>query len=257
MTLNSNANPSTQTSDWDLFVTGFSLKGDYNNGTAYKTGDVVRVGGVTYISIADTTGNRPPNVLYWDKLNEGLYWKGTWTNAAYYDKGDIVRGAINTDTSYVAVTSHTANNVGPSTINEPGYAPGAGVDTSVWQLLAGGPENDTLSAQGDLLIYGASGPSRLAIGSPGQALVVNSAGTLPEWGYVGQIDQVYYVSPDGTDVPAPDGGVTLDRAWRSIRYALHQMDKGPRNPQAVNLLERNKAFIQDETIANLLGPEAP
>ena len=26
--------------------------------------------------------------------------------------------------------------------------------TSVWQLLAGGPENDTLSAQGDLLIYG-------------------------------------------------------------------------------------------------------
>ena len=249
LTLNSNKNPSTQTSDWDLFVTGFSLKGDYNNGTAYKTGDVVRVGGVTYISIADTTGNRPPNVLYWDKLNEGLYWKGTWTNAAYYDKGDIVRGAINTDTSYVAVTSHTANNVGPSTINEPGYAPGAGVDTSVWQLLAGGPENDTLSAQGDLLIYGASGPSRLAIGSPGQALVVNSAGTLPEWGYVGQIDQVYYVSPDGTDVPAPDGGVTLDRAWKSIRYALHQMDKGPRNPQAVNLLERNKAFIQDETIA--------
>ena len=249
LTLNSNKNPSTQTSDWDLFVTGFSLKGDYNNGTAYKTGDVVRVGGITYISIADTTGNRPPNVLYWDKLNEGLYWRGTWTNATYYDKGDIIRGAINTDTSYVAVTSHTANNVGPSTINEPGYAPGAGVDTSVWQLLAGGPENDTLSAQGDLLIYGASGPSRLAIGNPGQALVVNSAGTLPEWGYVGQIDQVYYVSPDGSDVPAPDGGVTLDRAWKSIRYALHQMDKGPRNPQAVNLLERNKAFIQDETIA--------
>ena len=25
--------------------------------------------------------------------------------------------------------------------------------------------------------------------------------------------------------------------------------KDPRNPQAVNLLERNKAFIQDETIA--------
>ena len=155
LTLNSNKNPSTQTSDWDLFVTGFSLKGDYDNATAYKTGDVVRVGGITYISIADTTGNRPPNVLYWDKLNEGLYWRGSWTNATYYDKGDIVRGAINSDTSYVAVTSHTANNVGPSTINEPGYAPGAGVDTSVWQLLAGGPENVTLSAQGDLLIYGA------------------------------------------------------------------------------------------------------
>ena len=29
------------------------------------------------------------------------------------------------------------------------------------------------------------------------------------------------------------------------------MDKGPRNPQAVNLLERIKAFIQDETIAGI------
>ena len=33
--------------DWDLFVTGSSLKGDYDNATAYKTGDVVRVGGST------------------------------------------------------------------------------------------------------------------------------------------------------------------------------------------------------------------
>jgi hypothetical protein len=146
LTNNLNKVPSTQTSDWDLFVTGFSLKGDYSNVTAYKTGDVVRVGGVTYIAIADTTGNRPPNVLYWDKLNEGLYWKGTWANATYYDKGDVVRGAVNTDTSYICITSHTSNNVGPATINEPDYAPGAGVDTSVWQLLSGGPENDVLSS---------------------------------------------------------------------------------------------------------------
>ena len=249
LTNNLNKVPSTQTSDWDLFVTGFSLKGDYSNVTAYKTGDVVRVGGVTYIAIADTTGNRPPNVLYWDKLNEGLYWKGTWANATYYDKGDIVRGSVNTDTSYICITSHTSNNVGPSTINQPDYAPGAGVDTSVWQLLSGGPENDVLSSEGDILIYGASGPARLPIGAAGQALVVNSAGTLPEWGYVGQVDQVYYVGPNGVDNPAPNAGVTLDRPWRSVRYALHQMDQGPRNPQGVYMFTRNKAFIQAETIA--------
>ena len=246
---NLNKVPSTETADWDLFVTGFSLKGDYNNATGYKTGDVVRVGGVTYICIADTTGNRPPNVLYWDKLNEGLYWKGTWSNATYYDKGDVVRGAINTDTSYVCITSHTSNNVGPATINEPGYAPGAGVDTAVWELLSGGPENDVLEQQGDILIYGQSGPVRLPIGAAGQALVVNSAGTLPEWGYVGQIDQVYYVGPNGVDQPAPNAGVTLDRPFRSVRYALNQLDKGPRNPQGVYMLTRNKAFVQAETIA--------
>ena len=246
---NINKVPSTETADWDLFVTGFSLKGDYNNATAYKTGDVVRVGGITYIAIADTTGNRPPSVLHWDKLNEGLYWKGTWANATYYDKGDIVRGSVNTDTSYICVSSHTSNNVGPSTINQPDYAPGVGVDTSVWQLLSGGPENDVISAEGDILIYGASGPARLPIGASGQALVVNAAGTLPEWGFVGQVDQVYYVGPGGVDTPAPNAGVTLDSPFKTVRYALHQIDLGPRNPQGVNLLERNKAFVQDETIA--------
>ena len=248
-TLNENKVPSTQVSDWALFVTGFNLRGDYNNGTAYKTGDVVRVGGFTYINIADSTGNRPPNVVYWNKLNEGMYWKGNWSNATYYDKGDIVRGTLNTDTSYICVTSHTSNNQAPSTINQPDYPAGAGVDTSSWQLLSGGPENDVLSAEGDILIYGASGPQRLPIGTSGQALVVNAAGTLPEWGNVGKIDQVYYVSPNGTDSPAPTSGVTLDRAWKTIRYALHEIDKGPRNPQAAYMLTRNKAYIQDETIA--------
>ena len=249
-TNNVNKQPSQYPADWDLFVTGFSLKGDYDNATAYKTGDVVRVGGFTYLNIEDSTGNRPPNVTYWNKLNEGLYWKGAWANATYYDKGDIVRGTINTDTSYICIQSHTSNNVGPSTINQPDAAPGAGVDSgSYWQLLSGGPENDVISAQGDLLIYGPSGPARLPIGRAGQSLVVNDAGTLPEWGYVGQVDQVYYVGPDGQDIAAPDAGVTLDRPWASVRYGLFNIEKGPRYPFSTYLLERNKQFIQDETIA--------
>ena len=249
-TNNINKQPSQYTNDWDLFVTGFSLKGDYNNATAYKTGDVVRVGGFTYLCTADTTGNRPPNVAYWDKLNEGLFWKGAWANATYYDKGDIVRGTINTDTSYICIQSHTSNNIAPATINQPDAAPGAGVDSgSYWQLLSGGPENDVISAQGDLLIYGPSGPARLPIGRPGQSLVVNNAGNLPEWGYVGQVDQVYYVAPGGQNLSAPDAGVTLDRPWASVRYGLFNIEKGPRYPFSTYLLERNKQFIQDETIA--------
>jgi len=247
---NINKQPSQYPADWDLFVTGFSLKGDYNNATAYKTGDVVRVGGFTYLCIDDTTGNRPPNVAYWDKLNEGLYWKDGWTNATYYDKGDIVRGAINTDTSYICIESHTSNNVAPATINQPDAAPGAGVDSGTyWQLLSGGPENDVISAQGDLLIYGPSGPARLPIGRAGQALVVNTAGTLPEWGYVGQVDQVYYVAPSGENIEAPDAGVTLDRPFKNVRYGLFQIEKGPRYPFSSYLLERNKQFVQDEVIA--------
>ena len=246
---NINKLPPDNSDDWTLFVTGFNLRGDYNGATAYKQGDVVRVGGFTYLAIADGTGNRPPNVTKWDKLNEGLYWKGAWTNATYYDKGDIVRGTTNTTTSYLCITEHTSNNVGPSTINQPDYPPGAGVDTSAWQLLAGGAESSVLTTKGDLLIYGQSGPARLPIGKAGQTLVVNNAGDLPEWGYFGAIDQVYYTGPAGQDKPSPDAGTTLDKPWKSLRYALWQIEQGPRNPQGTYLLERNKAFIQEETLA--------
>ena len=248
-TNNVNKNPPLNSSDWTLFVTGFNLRGDYNAVTAYKQGDVVRVGGFTYLAIADTTGNKPPSVLHWDKLNEGLYWKGNWANATEFDRGDIVRGTTNTNTSYICVTGHTSNNVGPSTINQPDYPPGAGVDTSVWSLLASGTENAVLSVKGDLLIYGQSGPARLPIGKAGQTLIVNSAGDLPEWGYFGAVDQVYYVSETGTDVPAPDSGPTLDKPWKTLRYALWQIEQGPRNPQGTYMMERNKAFIQAEIIA--------
>jgi hypothetical protein len=246
-----NKNPNTYAGvDWDLFVTGFRLRGDYNNGTAYLNGDVVRLGGFTYICIEDSTGNRPPNVTYWDKLNEGIYWKANWANATLYDKGDVVRGIINTNNSYICILAHTSNNVGPATITQPDYPPGAGVDTGTyWQLLSGGAESTALTTQGDLLVYGPSGPTRLPIGLSGQTLLVNSAGTLPEWGYFGKINNVWYVANSGVDAPAPDYGATLNQPWKTIQYALKEIDKGPLYPNARNLLLRNKAFIQRETIA--------
>jgi hypothetical protein len=250
-TNNANKNPNTYAGvDWDLFVTGFRLRGDYNNGTAYLNGDVVRLGGFTYICIEDSTGNRPPNVTYWDKLNEGIYWKGNWANATLYDKGDVVRGIINANNSYICILAHTSNNVGPAIITQPDYAPGPGVDTGTyWQLLSGGAESTALSTQGDLLLYGPSGPTRLPIGLSGQTLLVNSSGTLPEWGYFGKIDNVWYVALSGVDAPAPDYGATLNQPWRTIQYALKEIDKGPLYPKAKNLLVRNKAFIQRETVA--------
>jgi hypothetical protein len=250
-TNNANKDPNTYTGvDWDLFVTGFRLRGDYDNGTAYLNGDVVRLGGFTYICIEDSTGNRPPNVTYWDKLNEGIYWKANWTNATLYDKGDVVRGIINANNSYICILAHTSNNVGPSTITQPDYPPGPGVDTGTyWQLLSGGAESTALSTQGDLLVYGPSGPTRLPIGLSGQTLLVNSAGTLPEWGYFGKINNVWYVANSGVDAPAPDYGATLNQPWKTIQYALKEIDKGPLYPNARNLLLRNKAFIQRETIA--------
>ena len=87
-----------------------------------------------------------------NKLNEGLYWKGAWANATYYDKGDIVRGTINTDTP-TFVFNHTHSTMLVLSINQ-SMRPGAGVDPVHTGNYYGGPENDVISAQGDLLIYG-------------------------------------------------------------------------------------------------------
>ena len=241
-TNNYGATPFNNTSNWDLFTTGFSLKGDYDNATNYKVGDVVRVGGWTYLAIADGVGNRPPDNTKWDKLNQGFYWKNTWTNGAYYDKGDTVRG-INNINSYVCVLEHTADQV--TAQNRPDQ------DTSGtnWNLLSGGVESGNLTTRGDLVYYGGAGPTRLAIGSPGQVLKVNDAGTDPVWAYFGQIEAVYYVAPTGVDEEVPAYGVTLDKPFKTVQFGLQQIEKGARKPYATQLLRRNKAFIVAETLA--------
>jgi hypothetical protein len=84
----------------------------------------------------------------------------------------------------------------------------------------------------------------LPVGLEGQVL---RAGTEdPEWVTLGATDQVYYVAPHGTDLPSPIHGRTIDKPWKTIRYACEQVEKGPRNPNAQYLLEMNRVFIQRE-----------
>src|SRR5258708_27869782 len=47
---------------------GFSFKGAYNPATAYGLNDVLTSGGSTYIVIAPTTGNAPPNATYYNLM---------------------------------------------------------------------------------------------------------------------------------------------------------------------------------------------
>jgi len=238
---NTNVVPFGNPGTWDLFTTGFSLQGDYNNATAYKVGDVVRVGGYTYLCIANSTGNRPPDVSYWDRLNQGIEWKESWTDATYYDLGDAVRG-INNNNTYICVQAHTSDEVAVQN------RPDQDTNGDYWNLLSGGVESGNLTTIGDLVYYGGSGPTRLPIGKAGQVLKVNAAGNAPEWAYFGQLDQIYYVGPGGTDNEAPANGVTVDKPWGSVRWACDQIRQGPRNPNAASLLLRNRAFIQEQIV---------
>ncbi len=51
------ANPSITTTDWDLFTEGLKFQSDWTNATSYKIGEVVRLGGYTYLATANSPAN--------------------------------------------------------------------------------------------------------------------------------------------------------------------------------------------------------
>jgi hypothetical protein len=208
--------------------------------TAYLVGDVVRLGGYTYLAIANATGQRPPNPTFWERLNQGIEWKNTWTNATLYDVGDAVRYG---DNSYICVLGHTSDQV--TLTNRPDQDTG-GVN---WNVVASGAEVNVLTTAGDIVYTSGSGPARLPIGTLGQVLRVNSAGNAPEWASFGKLNNIFYVeSTTGVDALAPIYGSTLDRPWKTVRYATEQVQSGPNNYNTRTLLERNRSYIQDEIV---------
>ena len=198
-------------------------------------------------TMTGTAGALPGNALYWDKLNEGLSWKGVWTDDTEYFLGDLIRYGAN---NYICIQNHRSEADDGSTIGAEGGGaansrPDQDVSGSYWNAFTIGNDLDVLTTTGDLVYYSGAGPARLPVGIEGQVLVSN--GTLPEWRTLGSTDQVYYVAPHGTDSPAPVFGKTLDKPWKTIRYACEQVENGPRNPNAQHLLELNRAFLQRET----------
>jgi len=226
--------PSTNTTDWSLFSTGFNLVGDWNIGTAYRVGEVIRLNGFTYVAVADNTGNTPPNATYWSKLNEGIKWRSTWLTSTAYVLGDAVADGSN---SYICIQTHTSS--APS-------RPSNDTLGTYWNLLSGGNEESVLTTVGDLVFYGGAGAARLPIGDEGQVLSVENG--LPAWTYFGRIAKVFYVGPNGVNSPAPTYGLTIDQPFASVRYALEQIEKGYQNADAAFLLKNNRQFIQKEIV---------
>jgi len=242
-TVNLAAVPSTSTANWDLFSKGFSFTTDWSNATSYKVGEVVRLNGYTYLCILDHSGQTPPSATYWTRLNSGVLWKGEWANSTAYYLGDAVRYMSNV---YICVQNHTSNDDDSTTFTDSTRSPSGDTEGVYWNIFNVGNEYAVMTNPGDMVYYnGDQGPARLPIGIEGQVLKVTSSGN-PDWDYLGVVDQNYYVGNHGVDLPAPIHGRTSDKPWKTVRYALEQIEKGPRNPAAQRLLEMNRVFIQRE-----------
>ena len=70
--------PSLDATNWTLFTSGFTYIGAWSNSTAYQVGNVVTVGGYTYVAIADGTNKIPATqTLFWSQLNSGFRYLAT------------------------------------------------------------------------------------------------------------------------------------------------------------------------------------
>jgi hypothetical protein len=265
LTNHSESNPFTETTDWQLYTQGIKFLGDWGDDSTqqdYRAGEVVRHGGYTYICTADNNNQEPPNASYWERLNTGLRWRGIWADDDEYLLGDVARYG---DNSYICINQHFSEGDDYSTDRlidggAENSRPDLDVTGTYWNIIAVGNEASVLTTKGDLVYYAGSGPARLPVGAEGQVLRVSETDT-PEWAYLGVADDVYHVGTHGADVPAPTNGRTLDKPWKSIRYATEQIEKGTKNPHARKLLELNRQFIQREIVewtdAQITGAIAP
>ena len=100
-----------------------------------------------------------------------LVWRGTYAGGTAYTVDDVVQhtdGGVTS--SFICTTNSTGN--APST--------GGSVHGS-WAYLAKGAAGSVLTTQGDILYRDGSGDQRLAKGTAGQVLKINSGATAPGW----------------------------------------------------------------------------
>ena len=193
---------------WEISTENYNFRQDWSNSVTYRVGDIVRLNGYTYSASADNVSQEPPNLAYWDQINLGHKWQGKWLTATAYKLGDLATYGSST---YECIRAHTSNL---------GYRPDtdvAGAGTT-WVLYADGATVNVMTTQGDTIYYNSGAKTRLPIGTEGQVLRVSNTGVI--WTTYGAIfPKVFYVAPTGTDDIANNWGRTLDRPFKTVKYA--------------------------------------
>ena len=193
---------------WELSTESYNFRQDWSPSVAYRVGDIIRLNGYTYSASADNQGQEPPNATYWEQTNLGHKWQSLWLAARPYKLGDLVAYGSNT---YECLQAHVANSLTRPDTEVAGPA-------QIWKLYVEGSGTNVMTTQGDTIYYNSGAKTRLPIGTEGQVLRVSNTGVT--WTTYGAIfPKVYYVAPTGTDDVANNWGRTLDRPFRTVRYA--------------------------------------
>jgi hypothetical protein len=199
----------TDNAYWDVVTTGYKQTGDYDFSVNYKTGDVVKYGGNSYVSKTNhlqqypSNTNGTVNTSHWDLIVAGFNYRAAYSASTTYKIGDVVRL---TTTTYLAIQDRILN-VSPDS------------DAAKWQVIAQGDSGAVLSTRGDLLKQGGSQTERLPIGTVGAVLTTD--GSDPIWSNA-EGKNVYYVANSGSD----SNPGTEYLPFKTVYYALSQASSG-------------------------------
>jgi hypothetical protein len=162
-----------ESTKWNNFVNGVELEGDWSSSAKYQVGDIVRLGGNTYLAKRDNTNAIPTTSTNdWGVFVHGLKWKGPYVAETTYFPGDMVKEG---SSSYVALVEVT------------GTAPSEDVANEIWNAVAEGDSNDVLTTVGDIAVHGVANIQRLAAGVENTVLQIGADG-VPVWNVDVQID---------------------------------------------------------------------
>jgi hypothetical protein len=235
LTTNYGSNPSDSryqspgSVDWQVAAKGVNFIGEWSADAAYKTGDVVRRGGNTYVAILDTTTDGSSldylDDTNWELLTVGQNWRNFWQEDQRYSPNDLVIYLGNT---YACNQEHESN--------DQNYPGDNGSGFFYWDLILQAGSNSGLSQRGDLLTYDLSrslagdgssfGPAAVALGEPGQLLSINSTDSVIYKNF-GETNRVVYVDLNGVDdTTDSQRGLSPFKPWRTIRFACEQLDDG-------------------------------
>jgi len=226
---------------WTVINKGINFAGEYDPQSSrnYFEGDVVRRGGALWVSLTnqytDDSTLRSLDTSNWQLVIAAQNFRSAWKTNQDYNLYDAVyyRGVV-----YYANTPHLS-----SFENFPGDN-GEGID--YWTTVLIGNQDAALTQYGEMLTYNLKrniledgsttftlgdgstiGPAPIPIGTKDQMLVVEN--NLGDIGYTtwGNNPRAYYVGQNGVDdLTDPDRGINYFKPWRTIAFALSQVDDG-------------------------------
>jgi hypothetical protein len=166
----------------------------------------------------------------WAVLTPAVRWRSFWSIGTSYLPGDLV---LWQNATYRCIQDHSS-----LATNSPVYDS----SNTYWVVYLLHARNNASNTVGDITTFNVNQYEAIGIGPEEYSL--RATNSLPSWRFINRLSNVYYVSEHGTD--APTNGVTLDRPWRTIKYACDRLLAGTINQNAAYLLKANKEFIVKE-----------